>query len=91
MKTRIRKITVKNKVYSWLADEVLFPECILKVWMECDKNKPFIHMQFSNIESVITPSIVANVIEYVVKLSDSTEGVESPVALQFRDQKFFRV
>ena len=66
MKKRTRKIIVEQKSYLWLADETLFPECKLKVWLEGEKIKPFLEMLF-HCENAVTPNIVAITIKFAIE------------------------
>ena len=62
MKKRTREITVSGKDYVWLTDEKIWPELIIKVWIEGEKNKPYIvHETTGPLQ--ITPKYIRTLIE----------------------------
>ncbi len=86
MKKRTRNITVNNKSYIWLADEVLFPEGLLKIWLKGNKKKTLIEMLFSIEEKIITPATVEGIVKLVHDTDTDYEKIDSTILLMW-DEK----
>ena len=52
MKKKVRNITVDGKLYSWSVVEKSWPNGVLKIWLEQDKNKLWLEIDVSVMEPI---------------------------------------
>ncbi len=76
---KVRKIVVDETSFHWAVQERFWPEVYLKVWFEGKKSKPWLVVEFAQVESV-TPSIVASIIRQGDKLKEQIKPVENSIS-----------
>ena len=79
MKKRVRKIVVDEFPYSWTVQERFWPEGYLKVWVEGQKVRPWLIIEFEMLEAV-TPSVVSQIIQQAKKIKAQIQQTESNVS-----------
>lgn len=91
MKKRTREIVVNNISYIWMVDELLYPKGLLKVWIEGEKSKPYIELEFNCHGVMITPSIVKKAILYTRKVDSKSTALARPQLLQLTNEAISEV
>lgn len=76
MKNKLRSIVVDEISYKWTVQESLWPEGYLKVWIEGQKTRPWLVVEFEKLEAV-TPSVVASIVKQATDIEDTIKLVES--------------
>ena len=79
MKNRIRKIVVDETSYNWTVQERFWPEGYLKIWVEGQKTRPWLVIEFAQLEEV-TPSLVASILKQAKDIKSAIKQVESNIS-----------
>ena len=79
MKSRVRKIVVDEFSYNWTVQERFWPEGYLKIWIEGQKVRPWLVIEFVMLE-VVTPSLVASIIQKAESIKGQIKKVESNIS-----------
>ncbi|MCG6968999.1 MAG: hypothetical protein LJE85_04440 [Gammaproteobacteria bacterium] len=79
MKKKVRKIIVDKISYSWTVQERFWPEGYLKLWIEGQKTRPWLVIEFGQLEEV-TPSLVASIVKQANDMKAAIKQVESNVS-----------
>ena len=62
MKKKVGKVVVGEASYNWTVQERFWPEGYLKIWIEGQKTRPWLVIEFGELEEV-TPSLVSSIVK----------------------------